>query len=330
MTLATNCDWRPTASLDTLTRRAQIIARVREFFARRGVLEVETPILSAAGTTDPNLHSFAAQSLAPGANRGLRYLQTSPEFAMKRLLAAGSGSIYQICKVFRGDESGRYHNPEFTMLEWYRVGFSYRELMDEVVLLATDVLAGFQSPQTAEKVTYRDAFLAHTSLDPHTATAADFMAHAQSRQLDVSGLGSGDRDAWRDLLLTHIVEPHLGRGRFTCLYDYPASQAALARVRAGDPPLAERFEVYFEGIELANGFQELADANEQRERFERDRRERAKWGLSDVPYDEHLLAALAHGLPVCSGVALGLDRLLMLASAATSIAEVVAFPWERS
>jgi lysyl-tRNA synthetase class 2 len=330
MTPDSDSDWRPTASLATLKLRAQMIARIRDFFARRDVLEVETPILSAAGTTDPNIHSFATHSLAPGDRAALRYLHTSPEFAMKRLVAASIGSIYQICKVFRGGETGRWHNPEFTLLEWYRVGFDYHQLMDEVVLLATEALVRYRALDVPEKFSYRDAFLQHAGIDPHTATAADFASAAKSRGIQVSGLSNEDRDAWRDLLLTHLVEPHLGRGRLACLYDYPASQAALARVRPGDPPLAERFEVYLEGIELANGFQELTDADEQRARFERDRRERAQRRLSDVRYDEHLLAALAHGLPVCSGVALGLDRLVMLAAAATSINDVIAFPADRS
>jgi elongation factor P--(R)-beta-lysine ligase len=322
-------DWRPTASLEILKRRAQVLAQIREFFAKRGVLEVETPLLSAAGTTDPNLHSYMARSLAAGDPANPRYLHTSPEFAMKRLVASGSGSIYQICKVFRGGENGRRHNPEFTMLEWYRVGYDYHQLMDEVAALATDTLADSRRFGPAEKLSYADAFERHAGLDPHTASAAAFAAAARERDIDVSGLAL-DRDGWRDLLLTHLVEPHLGRDGLCFIYDYPASAAALARIRPGDRPVAERFELYLDGVELANGFQELVNAAEQRDRFAQDRRVRADRGLPAVPADEHLLTAIENGLPACSGVALGVDRLVMLAVGATSIADVVSFPADRA
>lgn len=323
-----NDDWRPTASLETLRRRAQLLTRAREFFARRGVLEVETPILSTAGTTDPNLHSFAARSLAPGADTAPRYLHTSPEFAMKRLLAAGSGSIYQICKVFRAGESGRIHNSEFTMIEWYRVGYDQHQLMDEVAALATELLADAPALGPTEKLSYCDAFVRHAEIDPHAATTADLRRVVQDHGVHVQGLPADDTDGWRDLVLTHLVEPHLGRGRLTFVYDYPASAAALARVRAGDPPLAERFELYLEGVELANGFRELADAREQRRRFEQDLDRRGGNGAPRM--DERLLAALAHGLPDCSGVALGFDRLVMLAVQARHICEVIPFPESRA
>lgn len=322
--------WQPSASLDALKRRAQIIARIRDFFAHREVLEVETPILSGAATVDPNLHSFTVGSLAPGDNGAPRYLHTSPEFAMKRLLAAGSGAIYQICRVFRAGEAGRLHNPEFTMLEWYRVGYSYRELMDEVTDLVGIAFQEYRRFEPSEKISYRDAFLRHTGLDPHNTSASELATCARRRGLAVSGLAEDDLDGWRDLLLTHLVEPHLGRARPTFVYDYPASQAALARIRPGDPPLAERFELYVDGVELANGFSELADAQEQRRRFEVDREVRAERGLALLPEDRHLLAALAHELPDCSGVALGLDRLVMLATGAKALADVLSFPFERA
>lgn len=322
--------WQPSASPAALRLRAQLTARIREFFARRDVLEVETSILSNAGTTDPNLHSLAAHSLAPGDDRLRGFLHTSPEFAMKRLLAAGSGSIYQICKVFRGGEAGRLHNPEFTMLEWYRIGYDYRALMQEVAALVTELLNQFRRFEArAEELSYREAFLRHAGLDPHTATAAEFSACAANRGVDIAGVRS-DLDEWRDLLLTHVIERNLGRGRLTFLYDYPASQAALARVRPGDPPVAERFELYVDGIELANGFSELADAAEHARRFASDRQARVQRKLPAIPEDRHLLAALVHGLPECSGVALGIDRLVMLAAGATSISEVLAFPFERA
>jgi elongation factor P--(R)-beta-lysine ligase len=322
-------DWRPAASIVTLTQRARLLARIRDYFARHDVLEVETPILSSAGSTDPNLHSFAARSLAPGDAATPRYLHTSPEFAMKRLLAAGSGSIYQIARVFRGGENGRRHNAEFTLLEWYRIGFDYHQLMDDVAALVTETL-GAHRLAAPEKLSYRDAFLRHCKLDPHCADAEELAATARLNRIDVSGLGSTDCDGWRDLLLTHVVEPNLGRGRLTFLYDYPASQAALARIRPDKPAVAERFELYLDGIELANGFQELTDADEQRARFERDAIVRADRGLAPIPADARLLAALAHGLPACSGVALGFDRLVMLATGAGSIEDGIAFPSERA
>ncbi|HEY8554598.1 MAG TPA: EF-P lysine aminoacylase EpmA [Burkholderiales bacterium] len=323
-------DWRPTASFEALAVRAELLARARQFFARRGVLEVETPMLSPAGSTDPHLHSFVAASRAPGDASAPRFLHTSPEFAMKRLLAAGSGSIYQICRVFRAGETGRRHNPEFTLLEWYRVGFDYHALMDEVEALVTELLRGRRDLDAPERLSYRDAFLRYAGLDPHAATPADLAAAAAAHGLCASGIPETDGGAWRDLLLTHLVEPHLGRNRLTFLYDFPADAAALARVRPGPPPVAERFELYLDGIELANGFQELTDAEEQRERFERDRARRRAHGLPDVPHDERLLAALAAGLPSCSGVALGFDRLVMVALGARSIAEVIAFPADRA
>lgn len=330
MAPGTGDDWRPTASITTLRIRAQILARVREFFATREVLEVETAILSAAGTVDPQLHSLAVHSLAPSDTRSLGYLHTSPEFAMKRLLATGSGPIYQLCKVFRAGEHGRLHNPEFTLLEWYRPGFTYFELMDEVAALLAHTLGTTRSLQAPERLTYADAFRRYADVDPHRADAAELRAIAEARGLRVSGLSEGDRDGWRDLLLTHLVEPRLGSGRPTFLHDYPASAAALARTRNDDPPVAERFELYLDGIELANGFQELTDADEQRQRFEQDQERRRKKGLADVPYDQHLIAALVTGLPACSGVALGIDRLVMLATGARALEEVIAFPLARA
>lgn len=306
-----------------------MLARIRAFFAAREVLEVETPLLSSAGTPDPHLHSFAASSLAPG-DDSRRFLHTSPEFAMKRLLAAGSGSIYQIAKVFRGGEKGRLHNAEFTLVEWYRPGLGYHALMDEVAALAAHALdtPGTQAPP--ERLSYRDAFLRYAGVDPHRAGAAELLAVARGRRIEAKGVPEGDVDAWRDLLLVHLVEPQLGRGRLTFLYDYPASDAALARVRPGTPPLAERFEAYIEGVEIANGFQELTDPAEQRARFERERDARRAQGLAAVPYDERLLAAMEHGLPRCGGVALGFDRLVMIAAGARSIEEVLPFPIERA
>jgi lysyl-tRNA synthetase class 2 len=320
------CDWRPAASLEILRLRAHLLERIRAFFADRDILEVETPALSAAATTDPNLHSFTVYASGPGTTVARRYLQTSPEFAMKRLLAAGSGSIYQICKSFRDSEIGRLHNPEFTMVEWYRLGYDYHQLMEEVGTLVMKTLEGFRALAVPETLTYREAFLRTCGLDPHRATVREMGDLANSHGIVVAGLAADDPDGWRDLLLTRLVEPHLGQGRLTFIYDFPASAAALARIHRGQPAVAERFEAYLDGIELANGFHELTDAAEQRQRFDRDQRTRAQRGLPAVPVDERFLAALSHGLPACSGVALGFDRLVMLAAGATSITEVMTFP----
>ncbi len=306
-----------------------MLERIRAFFSARGVLEVETPALSRAGTTDPNLTSFPTPYHGPGP-RPL-YLHTSPEFAMKRLLAAGAGSIYQICKVFRDGEAGRLHNPEFTMVEWYRVGFDHHALLDETLALVTQALADKRTLAPSERLTYREAFERHAGLDPHRADTAALAAAIKRHGIETGSDPAREPvDVLRDLLLTHVVEPPLGRGRLTALYDYPASQAALARIRPGDLPVAERFEVYLDGIELANGFHELGDAAEQRARFERDLARRKEQGLPMVPMDERLLAALEAGLPDCAGVALGFDRLVMLAAGANSIQDVLAFPIERA
>ncbi len=325
-------DWRPTATVEALRLRAQILERLRRFFADRNVLEVETPVLSSGATTDPRLASFRTLYVGPGAAGGRRlYLQTSPEFAMKRLLAAGSGSIYQICRAFRDGESGRLHNPEFTLLEWYRVEFDYHALMDEAAGLVASVLADYRRLAPAERMTYREAFVRYAGIDPHAAEPGALVACARRHGLETPpGLSADDIDGWRDLLLTHVIEPNLGMGRVTLVYDYPASAAALARIRLGDPPLAERFELYLDGIELANGFHELTDADEQRRRFRKERAIREATGLPVIPMDERLLAALAQGLPECAGAALGIDRLVMIAAGAGSLAEVTAFPIERA
>lgn len=315
-------DWRPTAGLEALRLRARVLNEIRAFFAERGVLEVETPLLGSATVTD--LHLASIESVAAGRRW---YLQTSPEFAMKRLLAAGSGPIFQICKAFRDGETGRRHNPEFTILEWYRPGFDHRRLMVEVGELLTRVL-GCPEP---EMLSYCEALIRHAGIDPRQASAGDLRRRAAELGLgEVPGLGD-DRDSWLDLLMSCVVEDHLGRGRPTLVYDYPPTQAALARVRgSGDEAVAERFEAYVEGIELANGYHELCDAEEQRRRFAADLDRRRTRGLPVVPVDERLVAALEVGLPDCAGVALGVDRLLMVAAGAASLAEVVAFPLERA
>jgi lysyl-tRNA synthetase class 2 len=323
-------DWLPSASLDTLRARARLLQHIRAFFAERGVMEVETPTLSAAATTDPQLHSLTTRYHGPGAAHGRALcLHTSPEFPMKRLLAAGSGPIYQLCKVFRDGEAGRLHNPEFTLLEWYRPGFDHQRLMDEVAQLVTALLAPLPLAP-AEKLTYEEAFVRHAGINPLSADAAQLAECARRHGIDSHGLDTQSIQDWCDLLLTHRVEPQLGRGHLTFLYDYPAAQAALARLRPDRPAVAERFELYFNGIELANGFHELGDAQEQRKRFDNDLAVRARLGLPAMPPDERLLAALHAGLPDCAGVALGVDRVVMLATGAASIAGVIAFPLDRA
>jgi len=322
-------DWRPTARLEVLAARARALAAIRGFFDKAGVLEVETPALSFAAGTDPALASLGTTYTGPAAPHGAAlYLHTSPEFAMKRLLAAGSGPIWQLCKVFRDGERGRRHNPEFTLLEWYRPGFGLHDLMDEVAALLRVVLG---ADLAEERLSYVQAFDRALGIDPHRAGIAALRGAALRTALaGVDALELPGRDAWLDLLMSHCVEPGLGAAGLTFVYDFPASQAALARVRDGDPPVAERFEVYVSGVELANGFHELADAAEQRRRFAADNARRRASGLPEMPVDERLLAALAAGLPDCCGVALGVDRLVMLATGAARIDEVIAFPLERA
>ena len=315
-------DWRPSATFETLRQRADVLSKIRRFFAERGVLEVETPALSAATATDLHLHSLTCRLNAPGLEDRAFYLQTSPEFAMKRLLAAGSGPIFQLARAFRDGEVGRWHNPEFTMLEWYRPGFDHHDLMDEMDALLADLMG----TAPAERLTYAEAFVRHLGIDPHRASVEALRTAAFQQGIEVVGDDAGDRDPWLHLLLASAIEPHLGRGRPTFLLDFPISQAALARVRPGDPPVAERFEVYLEGVELANGFHELTDAAEQRRRFEEDLEKRRRARLPEVPLDQRFLAALEAGLPDCAGVALGVDRLLMRMVGVEDLREVLAFP----
>lgn len=314
-------DWRPSASLEHLQLRARVLARIRAFFAERNVMEVETPLLAEGGSTDPHLDSFVCRYRGPGAAEGRDlYLQTSPEFAMKRLLAAGSGPIFQICKAFRNGESGAHHNPEFTMLEWYRPGFDHRMLMTEVDALVSMILG----TSVADRITYRELCQTQLGIDPFIVTIDQLRACAERHDIHIANLSAGlDIDGWLALLFTHVLEPKLGQERPLFVYDYPSSQAMLARVRPGALPVAERFELYIKGIELANGFHELTDSVEQARRFAADLQRREELGLPPVAVDRHLLAALAHGLPDCAGVALGVDRLLMLAAGTAMLREVL-------
>lgn len=324
-------DWRPSATLATLRQRAELLARLRGYFAQQGVLEVETPLLASAGVTDPHIPSFSLSD-TPGQDGGTqRYLNTSPEFAMKRLLVAGSGPIYQVCKAFRQGEQGRHHNPEFSLLEWYRPGSDHHQLMQDVAALISELAEGLRKFGPVEYLSYHDCFQQQLGLDPHTATAPVLRECAQQNGAPVvCGLADDDRDGWLDLLMSLCVQPHLGRGHLCFVYDYPESQAALARVRPGNPAVAERFELFIDGIELANGFHELQDAGEQRARFEADLARRQRDGLEPIIMDERLLGALEAGLPTCAGVALGLDRLLMVLAEKQYVREVLSFDYGRS
>ena len=396
--------WRPTASRATLEKRATLLARARRFFQDGGVLEVDTPMVVNAPVTDVHIHSARVDLCAPvpAGRQSERvadpppsfFLHTSPEYAMKRLLAAGSGDIYQICHVVRGLERGRLHNAEFTLIEWYRLGFTLDDLMSEVDALVRALLGPVATAHTSERLTYREVFLRELQLDPLSATLSELQTAADKlgftantppssnppsetppagtsppgtpssgtspegtspRGTSSSGTALSEtappgshpsetapsgatntaaptihRDELLDFLMGAIIGPRLGRNALTFVHAYPASQAALARLDPQDPRTAQRFELYCEGVELANGFHELSSPAEQRTRFTHDLNERRRLGLPTHPPDEFLLAALEAGLPDCSGVALGFDRTLMLATGSQTIDEVLPFPTERA
>lgn len=323
----TSQNWMPSASIEQLQQRADILAAIRSFFFKRKVMEVDTPAMSHATVTDVHLHTFQTDFIGPGYADGTHlYFMTSPEFHMKRLLAAGSGCIYQINKAFRNEEAGRYHNPEFTMLEWYRLGFDHHDLMDEMNGLLTLVL----KCDNAERMTYQEAFIQVLGVCPLEASMDELRAVAAPLGLsDIADIEE-DRDTLLQLLFSMGVEVKIGQDVPAFVYDFPASQAALAKINPSDPRVAERFEVYFKGIELANGFHELDNAKEQLMRFEEDNAKRKSMGLTEQPIDYHLIAALEAGLPNCSGVALGIDRLIMLAMGEKHIDQVTAFPFDRA
>jgi lysyl-tRNA synthetase class 2 len=310
--------WKSLASSEMLQARAALLAGIRDFFRRRDVLEVETPILSAAGNSDPGLKQWRTQMPES-------WLRTSPEYAMKRLLAGGSGDIYELGRVFRGDESGRFHNREFTLLEWYRVGWTYHELMDEVA----ELVAGCGSIEILDdqRLSYRELFQTYAGIDPFHDDDDSLRGRLDEAGLSLDG---ADRQECLDLLLGGLIQPQLKGSTLTFVYDFPPEQAALARIRPGRVPVAERFELFLGKVELANGYQELTDATELRRRFEQENRRRAERGDPDVPLDEHLLEAMHSGLPESAGVALGVDRLLMIAMGAGSLQEVLAFPADRA
>lgn len=358
--------WRPTASLEALRLRAGLLDTVRQYFREQGVLEVETPALAAAAVTDVHLASLEVRVMgtpdtacggnvvAPSTARQAaapRYLHTSPEYHMKRLLAAGSGDIWQAARVFRGEELSHRHNVEFTLLEWYRVGFTLEALVADIDALLRHCLEAPRAAQgaplgPARVLTHREAFLEHADVDSQSATLEELRAAAE-RHLGALPAALDDRDTVLDLLLGMVVAPCLGRGEITYLVDWPASQAALARLRpaAGAmastaatatgapfaaPLVAARVEAYVDGLELCNGFEELTDAAEQRERFARDTARRKAAGLPAPAMDARFLAALEQGLPPCSGVAVGFDRVVMLAAGTREIRDIIAFPYDRA
>ena len=324
-------DWQPSASFDALRLRARLNAAIRRFFDERGVIEVETPVLSRAGNTDLNIASFSLEfsGRTDGAPR-TRWLRTSPEYPLKRLLAAGFGDCYELGRVFRDGEAGGRHNPEFTMLEWYRVGWDHRQLILETAALVGTALALVGRKAELKQVSYHALYREQLGIDPATASDEQLRAVLGDIVIDPDGL---TRDDWLDLLMTHRLQPSFPADQLLALYNYPASQCALARIRGDSPdgvPVAERFELYLGPLELANGYHELADAAEQGARFDRDLQRRVERRDVQPPRDENLLAALSAGLPACAGVALGVDRLMMAMLGTTRIADVLAFDFVRA
>lgn len=319
--------WQPTTSIPHLIQRATIIKQIRAFFDKRYVLEVETPLMSHSTVTDINLTPFVTAFMpSKTAKTTPLYLITSPEYHMKRLLANGSGSIYQICRCFRNEDQGRYHNPEFTMLEWYRTGYDMMQLIDEV----DQLLQALLHCRPALKISYQQLFLEYLDIDPLIADKNTLIATASHLGLAEIAKNEQDRDTLLQLLFAFGIEPKIGQESPVAVYYFPASQASLAEIVQSDSRIAKRFEFYFKGIELANGFQELTQCEEQKQRFMRDNEQRGQRQLAIHPIDQQLLAALAKGLPKCSGVALGVDRLIMLALGVNQISDVIAFPTDRA
>jgi elongation factor P--(R)-beta-lysine ligase len=312
--------------MQLLRLRAQMLSEIRSFFANKGILEVETPLLCHGIGTDPNLNFFKFESTASFHSEAF-FLQTSPEFSMKRLLAAGSGSIFQICKAFRQGELGGVHNPEFTMLEWYRVGFNLQQLMAETAELLYFLLNGYLPLKDTQFIPYASVFKEYTSVDPLQFKRMEYVQCARANQLiDAEQLCGENHSMWLDFLFSYLVQPALSKHSLYMIYDYPACLASLARLKADNPLLSERVEVFINGIELGNGFHELCDAKEQQHRFESEIIARKRNGLPMVVKDDRFLAALASGLPDCSGMAIGLDRVLMLMAGYSDIQQVLAFP----
>jgi len=320
-------NWQPNISLQVLKARAELLSLARVFFQKINCLEVETPTLSGSTTSDPNIESFSTRQ-----HQQTYYLHTSPEFPMKRLLAAGSGAIYQICKVFRQGEAGRYHNPEFTMIEWYQPGLNYHALMQQVDEFVAYLLNDVFSLKNTIHISYKDAFEKYVQVNPFVATNNELLEVLKKHKIEFyNNEQSLDKDALLDLIISQLIQTQLPANTPVFIFDYPASQAALAKIRQQDSyQVAERFELFINGVELANGYQELLDASEQQQRFEAENKKRTTAGLKTIPIDQHLIAALASGIPMVSGVAMGFDRLLMLAMQKESINEVIAFTIDKA
>lgn len=326
----TRMDWQPSCSLELLHLRAHLLQKIRQFFAERNILEVETPLLCSAIGTDPNLDFFSAKYNWLPEQQTL-FLQTSPEFAMKRLLAAYSGSIYQICKAFRNGEAGRYHNPEFTLLEWYRVGYDLPQLMEEVDALFAFLFYENNSLQPTQRISYQDLFQQTTGLNPLVFSCEDYASYTQDKGLiDAPSLCGQDHALWLDFIFSHQIQPHLGQNALCMVHSYPACLPSLARINENNPLTADRVELFINGIELGNGYHELKDAKEQARRFDKEITVRQDAQRPSVNKDDRLLAALEAGLPDCSGIAIGLDRILMLLSNSPTIDDVLAFSISRA
>lgn len=322
--------WQPSASINNLLKRAKIISQVRQFFTDRCILEVETPTLSQYAVTDVHLSSFSTTFFRPGEfdeQLGRKMsLITSPEYHMKRLLAAGSGPIYQICKCFRNhEEISDFHNPEFTMLEWYRIQFDMMQMINEV----DDLLQTILDCEPAERVSYQKAFQRHLNIDPLEADQATLVNAMNQLNIGIK-TEEFDKDGLLQCLFTFGVEPHIGHDKPIAVYNFPASQAALAAISSEDHRVAGRFEFYYKGVELANGFKELTNPQEQRLRFEQNNQDRLNLNLPQQEIDIELLAAMENGLPDCAGVAVGLDRLIMLALDSKKLDDVISFTFERA
>jgi elongation factor P--(R)-beta-lysine ligase len=318
--MTSDSSWQPSASLDIIKKRAALLRQIRGFMDSHNILEVDTPVLSHYVISEPYIQSMTTANAAE--KETPLYLHTSPEFCMKRLLAAGSGSIYQITHVFRDEESGKKHQTEFSMLEWYRLGFNYYQLMDEISELLLDI--GLSKP---DKMTYAQAFLETVQLDPHTAKLIQLQDIGGQHGW---GSNSEDRHALLDFIFSEVVIKHISKSQPLIIYDYPECMAALATLKAEEPHIAERFELFINGMEIANGFNELCDVDEQRQRFEADLKTRREKGLSELPIDTYFLAALKSGLPESAGVAVGIDRLLMVLSGKDDIKEVITFTLDRN
>ncbi len=322
--------WSATLNWENAKRRASTLRSIREFFYQREVIEVETPLLSYGTITDVHLDAFTTsyefgQRYEVEKNNTL-YLQTSPEFAMKRLLASGYQSIFQLTKAFRNEEFGRHHNPEFTILEWYRIGFDHFELMDELQSLLLNILGKVKT----NRITYQEAFTKVTSIDPLRTSEIELLAFISKQNVESVWLEKEDKDTLLQYIFSQFVEAIISKDCLCFVYNFPSSQASLAKISSSDNRVADRFECYFQGVELANGFHELTCAETQKLRFVADNAKRNELGLLSKPIDENFIAALASGIPDCAGVALGIDRLIMLLLDKKSLKDVISLPIERA